>query len=102
MISRTLWICLIVVKTSIKNPIPNRCKAAVVADILGVMEVMVGSVGDEWHQSEDAPWEFVAGVAIKRLKCTKETPEKECKTMNLVAQEENTCVEWEVIRNGVL
>lgn len=44
--------------------IPEGEEGRVIALVMGVMEVMVGSRGAERHQSERRPREVVAGVGV--------------------------------------
>lgn len=46
-----------------------------------MMEDVIGSIGAEWHQSEDTPWELIATVSIMSLQDPDDSPVHQCPEM---------------------
>ena len=56
----SLWILNVEVMGCIEQDVPDLGKCAIVATIVGVMELVEGGITCERYDSEDTPWKLIS------------------------------------------
>ena len=72
-----------------KDSVPEREEGGVIANIVRVMEVVVGGRRTEWHQSEGRPGPVVATVCVMALTHSVHCPHQRGHEMNAGVEQQD-------------